>query len=311
MKEKSNLKKILLVADVPGWAFDHRAKDMMNMPSDKVKLDLKYLHQVKKEDIEEYDLIYPMAVIMAYSLYKKGFPLNKLGAGITSMRQFRFYQHKDKTFYKSFDRFFKDIHIVNTASDEFVDYFSQYRPVHKTRVGIDHHVFKPLPSRPRNKVFTIGWVGSSTDSKIKGFDVIKEAVNGLNIKLDIRTKTNNFVSREQMLTFYQNLDCFICSSKSEHLPLPILEAAACGVPIISTKVGIVPELIKSFENGIIVERKVEPIRNAIQYVMNNPNTCEKMSDAIRSTITNGWTWDICWEKWEDFFILANYRKVDK
>lgn len=303
--EKKNIKKVLVVPDVPGWAFDHRAKDMMGMQSDKVQLSLKFLHQVKKEDIEKYDLIYPMAVIMAYQLFKKGYPINKLGAGITSMRQFRFYQNKDKTLKKSFENFFNNLHAVNTASDEFVAYFSQFRPVHKTRVGIDHHVFKPLSDPLENKVFTIGWVGSSTDNQLKGFRLVKQALEGLNVKIEIRTKKRNFVTRNDMVAFYQGLDCFICSSSSEHLPLPVLEAAACGVPIISTRVGIVPELVKPYENGMIIDREPESIRHAVQYLMDHPEKCQHMSHAIRQTILNGWTWEECWKEWEIFFSLTN------
>ena len=90
MTSQQRKRKILLVPDIPGWAFDHHAKDMMEMPSNKVQLDLKYSNQVTIEDSENYDLIYAMAVIMAIDFYKLGIPLDKMIGGISSMRQFRF-----------------------------------------------------------------------------------------------------------------------------------------------------------------------------------------------------------------------------
>lgn len=105
-----------------------------------------------------------------------------------------------------------------------------------------------------------------------------------------------------MVKFYQGLNCFICSSESEHIPLPVLEAAACGVPIISTNVGIVPELIKSYENGIIIQRNPSAIREALQYLMANPKKQKSMGQSIRNTILEQWTWSVCWKEWEEFFM---------
>lgn len=301
MTSQQRKRKILLVPDIPGWAFDHHAKDMMEMPSNKVQLDLKYSNQVTIEDSENYDLIYAMAVIMAIDFYKLGIPLDKMIGGISSMRQFRFFENEDKTFTKEFEHVFKGLRAVNTASQEFVEYFKPYRKVHKTRVGINHRLFKPLPNKQRNKQFTVGWVGSSTDNSMKGFRFVKEALKDLNVKIDIRTRKDKFVTRKEMISFYQGLDCFICSSSSEHIPLPVLEAAACGVPIVSTKVGIVPELIKPYENGIIVERNAASIRKAVTYLIDHPKEHKKMAKNIRETIMAEWTWDKCWKEWEEFF----------
>jgi len=135
--------------------------------------------------------------------------------------------------------------------------------------------------RPRFKVkdnenhkFTIGWVGridKKNHRKLKGYDIVLSALTDLNVSLDIRTFKENYVPREKMVEFYQGLDCFICSSESESLPNPVLEAAACGIPIISTKVGIVPELIKHHKNGLIVPRSSDDIHDAVIFLMNNPN----------------------------------------
>lgn len=297
-------RKILLVADISGWAFDHRAKDMITLQGDKIRFDLKYYRDVMASDHIHYDLVYAMSVGIAKTLYERGVPLNKLAAGITSMRQFKKYRiNKNELVDKDFLNFFTQLRGVNTASDEFEKIFREFRPIYKTRVGIDATLFSPAKFAHRSSTFTVGWVGRiDRHRELKGYDITLLALNGLDVKLDIRTFSNKRVTREEMVPFYQSLDCFICSSASEHLPLPILEAAACGVPIISTNVGIVPELIKSNENGLIVERNVEAIREAVQCLMENREKREKMGQAIRQTVLEKWTLEHCWPAWEKFFL---------
>jgi glycosyltransferase involved in cell wall biosynthesis len=48
-------------------------------------------------------------------------------------------------------------------------------------------------------------------------------------------------------------DCLILPSFSEGCPNVVLEASACGCPIIATRIGGIPEIIKHGENGILVE----------------------------------------------------------
>jgi glycosyltransferase involved in cell wall biosynthesis len=82
---------------------------------------------------------------------------------------------------------------------------------------------------------------------------------------------------EERFKYYANADLFVLPSHWEGLPLSILEAMAFGLPIISTKVGAIPELItrnngvlikpgdiKSLEDAILklskIDHKVEKIR---------------------------------------------------
>ncbi len=54
--------------------------------------------------------------------------------------------------------------------------------------------------------------------------------------------------------FYGALDVFCLSSDSEGMPLTLLEALAAGVPVVSTDVGGIPEVIESGKNGYLVPK---------------------------------------------------------
>lgn len=67
------------------------------------------------------------------------------------------------------------------------------------------------------------------------------------------TECVHFAGRQDDVLPYLNLfDVFVLSSRSEGIPLVILEAMAAGVPVLSTAVGGVPEIITDGETGVLV-----------------------------------------------------------
>ncbi len=84
---------------------------------------------------------------------------------------------------------------------------------------------------------------------------------------------------------------FVNSALTEPFGLSLIEAAACGVPLISTRVGIAPELINDYDNGILVDRTVADIRRAVVLLRDNPEMRIHMGKSARRTIEEQWTWD--------------------
>ena len=89
-----------------------------------------------------------------------------------------------------------------------------------------------------------------------------------------------------MARWYNSGVVYVCASKTEGTPNPALEAAACGCPIVSTKVGNMPELIKDGYNGYIVERSVDQLYNAILKTIKHK---DEMSKNMQKAIAD-WDW---------------------
>jgi glycosyltransferase involved in cell wall biosynthesis len=65
--------------------------------------------------------------------------------------------------------------------------------------------------------------------------------------------------------FLQAADFLVLPSYSEGMPQAVLEAMNCGLPIVATRVGGVPEAVIDGETGLLVEPKgVEQLRNAME-----------------------------------------------
>jgi glycosyltransferase involved in cell wall biosynthesis len=63
--------------------------------------------------------------------------------------------------------------------------------------------------------------------------------------------------------WYQAASLFVLASSREGWPNVLNEALACGTPVVATKVGGVPEIVRHGENGVLMERSIEAIADAI------------------------------------------------
>lgn len=146
--------------------------------------------------------------------------------------------------------------------------------------GVDTNLFSKNQVTNFNKPKIIGWSGKIKAAKnIDLLDKIQSKLDNKKFKfvkkvsernkrfsiLDFFKKKNNFNLVEQK-KFYDKLDFYICTSSHEGTPNPCLEAMASGKPVISTKVGNVPEIVKNTKYGFLVNNNVESFLNAFDKI---------------------------------------------
>jgi len=69
--------------------------------------------------------------------------------------------------------------------------------------------------------------------------------------------------------FYGALDFLVLTSKNEGTPVSILEAFACKIPVISTAVGGVVDLIGENERGILAKEDAKDLAKKYKYALEN------------------------------------------
>ncbi len=85
----------------------------------------------------------------------------------------------------------------------------------------------------------------------------------------------HFTGRQNVLDYYSFLDVMLLTSVREAQPLVILEAWSAGVPVVSTKVGNVPEMLDYNENYLSSSKDAEKLAWCVHYIRNNPDDVEK------------------------------------
>ena len=172
--------------------------------------------------------------------------------------------------------------------------------------GVDQHLFdfKPLPVE-----FKVGWAGNAQrfaptlTEDHKGVHCIKEACKIANVKLRyLDASSGDPWEQWEMPKFYDGISVYLCASLSEGTPNPVLEAMSCGRPVISTPVGVVPEVITAGRNGLIVKRDPREMASAIETLRRTflQGGLAQMGRNARDAIVSGnWSWDDRVEPWKE------------
>ena len=102
-------------------------------------------------------------------------------------------------------------------------------------------------------------------------------------------------------SYLKAFDLFLLSSVKEGLPFAILEAGYAGVPVISTSVGGIPEVIQNLENGILIApRRPQEIKNALVYLQEHPEVLEIMVTNFKKKIEQKYNFEL---------IVADIKKL--
>jgi glycosyltransferase involved in cell wall biosynthesis len=101
------------------------------------------------------------------------------------------------------------------------------------------------------------------------------------------------VSAEEVLRRLPDYDLLLLPSYREGYPGIIIEALSVGMPVISTNVGGIPEIIENGRNGILVEpsdveRLVKAIRSVDEsnYALYCENAYNSFCEKFESNFTN-------------------------
>jgi len=171
--------------------------------------------------------------------------------------------------------------------------------------GVDTNHFKPFSSSGNQKNIT--FIGRLDHMKgvqvlLDAFKTLKE--DGVTAHLTIigdgpdRDKLQN-LSRdagvndsisfcgavEDIIPYLQKSALFVLPSLSEGLSNVLLEAMACGLPIVATRVGGNIDLIRDGENGILVETEnSNQLSEAMKKILQDKALAKKLGSEARKTV---------------------------
>ena len=332
-------KKIALVVDRPDWALGHIADQVEKNLKD--YFDFVRFHMIDIDNVsdifflaEDCDLIHFFwrGII---TVVDSEYAVNRMrNLGMTEKEFFdRYIKSKAITTevydhlllesdYDVTEKLFNNEHSLVTSyavsSKKLEKIYAEQlhlksRPTAVLQDGVDLGMFEPQNlERFENiaeRTIRFGWVGNSNwqCGDLKGIGtIIQPAIRqlqeeGYNIELITSDRNKRMIPHHEMPDYYAGIDCYICASTGEGTPNPVLESMACGIPVISTDVGIVPEALgEKQKKYILKERSVECLKAAIRDMVENPGLFMELSSENLESI-KVWDWKIKAAAFKDFF----------
>jgi len=106
-----------------------------------------------------------------------------------------------------------------------------------------------------------------------------------------RIEYHESVDESTLLQFYADCDLLVLPSKTEGWGLSLMEAMVCRKPVVASRAGGIPELVRDGIDGILVDPgDVRWLAEAIVSLLNDPQLRERMGGAGRDR-SMGFSWD--------------------
>ena len=118
--------------------------------------------------------------------------------------------------------------------------------------------------------------------------------------------------RNDMPAVYAAMDIFVLPSLNEGLPMTVLEAMASARPVIATRVGAVPSVVRDGETGLLVEpRDVAGLAKAISKLLADPDLGRRLGARAREWVRQNYTSDAMAQKYQQMYeeVLAGVNNA--
>lgn len=107
---------------------------------------------------------------------------------------------------------------------------------------------------------------------------------------DLYSKVIMLGHRDDVDDIYPNFDISVLPSNMEALGTALLEAQSCGVPVIGSRVGGIPECIKEDYTGLLFEKEnIKELREKIKFLAGNQGIRKKFSHNAREWIVKNFS----------------------
>jgi len=122
-------------------------------------------------------------------------------------------------------------------------------------------------------------------------------------QLGIGLRTRFLGERHDITSVLAALEVVVSPSRSESLSNTILEAMAAGRPVVATRVGGNPELVRDRETGLLVTPENEcALANALETMLASPDLAREWGENARRIAQANFTLDYARERFEQLYV---------
>ena len=225
-------------------------------------------------------------------------------------------------------KFFSAYHVLTRYLRRVLHHWG-FKNVYFIPNGVNTKEFGLCHSPLNKESFNVLFAGRLVSEK--GIDTLMEIINYVNERLKIQEieftiagsgpfedkvravaqKYKNvdylgFVNPEVISKVYMNANLFLIPSKMEGMPLSLLEAQSCGLPVVGSKIPGIFDVIINGKTGCLVnvgnvKGFAEAIKKYYELWRDSPEEYYNMNKTIRDHIVRNYDWNIVIDRLEVMF----------
>jgi glycosyltransferase involved in cell wall biosynthesis len=116
------------------------------------------------------------------------------------------------------------------------------------------------------------------------------------------------VEQRELARWFAEVDVYVNCSTIDGLPASLLEALAAGLPVVTTGVGGIPEVVKDGVNGLIVPpNDPATLAERVFRLVESPELAAKLSEQAQQSVRR-YSWEQVCRQWEDVFFRLFTRQ---
>lgn len=198
---------------------------------------------------------------------------------------------------------------VTTVSDDLREEALQFGPDSSVEVipnGVDLEYWRPDTDQSTETSREAGLiVAAGRLSEVKGFDLLIDAFANADIPdtrlviagdgpeherlaalaeslgIGDRVEFKGSIDRRSLRSLLRNASLYVLPSRSEGLPLALLEAMACGTPVVATDVGAVSDVVRPECGRVVEPDNADAIAASLRAMLSDPDRREAAGAACR------------------------------
>ena len=170
--------------------------------------------------------------------------------------------------------------------------------------GINTNLFHNKNIKRKNQVLSVVNDWKNRDAEC-GYYIWLDITKGLPVKVVGDNANLSEAAKDvyELVDFYNQSSIFLNTAIFSPIPTVLLEAMACGCCVISTKCGMVEEIIENGVNGFISDDK-EELKKYINICLNDNNLCKEMGEKARKTIIEKFSLSKFTENWNNALKIS-------
>ena len=219
-------------------------------------------------------------------------------------------------------RVLKSAHVVCSQGPVWSEFFSRFPEASGKVMEIPNGIEIPAERAQRNHGARVGFVGWVTRDKgiFEALEVVRRVRPQLpNVRLVVAGGGADFeevsrlakspdlagavellgwVTGAEVARVLNTVDVLLLPSHFEGMPNAVLEAMAAGVPVVCTRVGSLPDLIRDGENGYLCEvEDTAAMAAAVQRLLRDAGLAAQVGQRGRETIRARHAMESVWPKY--------------